>query len=47
MGLVLVAVLVFVITGLSSKRFDRRHSVVVGAVAVMLATIQFAFERYL
>ena len=47
MGIVLLAVLGFVLIGLSSKRFDWRHSMLVGCVAVMLATIQFAFERFL
>jgi MFS-type transporter involved in bile tolerance (Atg22 family) len=47
MGLVLVAVLGFLVVGLSSDRFNWRQSVLVGGVAVMLATIQFAFARFL
>ena len=47
MGLVLVAGLSVLVVGLVSERFDWRQSVMVGGIAVMLATIQFVFERFL
>ena len=47
MGLVLVAVLAFLVLGLSSESFGWRRSTAVGAIAVALVTIQFAFERFL
>ena len=47
MGLVLWSVLAFVLIGLFSDRFSWRQGALVASVAVMLASVQFLFGRYL
>ena len=47
MQLVLVAVAVFAVIGLSSQRFGWRQNAWVAVVAVGLAALQFFLPRYL
>ncbi|HEY6202682.1 MAG TPA: hypothetical protein VI056_06530 [Candidatus Limnocylindria bacterium] len=47
MQLVLGAIAIIIIIGLSSGRFDWRHQSLVVVVAVVLVSIQFVFPRFL
>ena len=47
MQLVLIAVGLFAVIGLSSQRFGWRQNALVAVVAVGLAALQFLFPRYL
>ena len=47
MVLVLTTVVVFIVTGLASRRFDWRQQAFIVAVAAALAAVQFAFPRFL
>ena len=43
----LASVFLFIFIGLGSKRFGARQNLLVAAVAVVLAVMQFSFSRFL
>jgi hypothetical protein len=47
MQLVLGAIAMFIIIGLSSGRFDGRQQGLIGFLVVVLVAIQFTFPRFL
>jgi hypothetical protein len=47
MPLVLATVLLFIVIGLSSRRFDWRQTVLIVVASIALAAVQFQLPRFL
>jgi hypothetical protein len=47
MPIVLGTVLLFIVIGLSSRRFDWRQQALIVVAAITLAVVQFRFPRFL